>query len=58
MTKKGKASKALAKPENDKRETTERKCMRCHEPFQSWGTGNRMCEPCRVYARTHRSALI
>lgn len=53
MTRKGKW-KALAKPENDKHETTERKCLRCKEPFQSWGPGNRLCELCRDVARRLR----
>lgn len=44
-------------PLNEVRETRERKCLRCAEPFQSWGAGNRLCEPCRDYARHLRSGL-
>lgn len=28
--------------------TTRRSCIRCHRDFDSYGVGNRMCEPCRV----------
>lgn len=31
---------------------SERKCLRCAQPFPSWGAGNRLCEPCNAFART------
>ena len=32
--------------------TTTRNCLRCDEPFESEGAGNRMCDYCRTYAPT------
>ena len=35
----------------------ERACLRCKQSFPSWGAGNRLCEPCRDYARSVRSSV-
>ena len=34
--------------------TTRRKCLKCRQPFASWGAGNRLCGMCRS-SNTHES---
>lgn len=36
-----------AKRQADAANRTQRNCLRCERPFNSWGAGNRLCGPCR-----------
>ena len=37
---------------------TARRCMCCRKEFMSEGKHNRMCVPCKVYARDHDHPFI